>query len=47
MGKYIDRTPPTSTGDQKKDAQAVFDYLNYLREQMNYILSLIYRQQQQ
>ena len=47
MAKYIDRTPPAATGDTKRDVQEILDYLNYLREQINYILTLIYKQQQQ
>lgn len=37
--KYIDKSPPTVTGDSRKDAQAIVDYLAYLREQFNFMLA--------
>lgn len=43
MAKYIDRTPPSPTGDKKRDEQAIYDYLSYMREQLNYILQLLYK----
>ena len=42
-GRKIDKRPPNLTGDPKEDAQKVEDYLNYLRDQMNFILSTIYK----
>lgn len=44
MNKYIDRTPPAQTGNAETDQKAIFDYLVYLREQMNWILNLIYKE---
>lgn len=42
--KYIDRDAPVYTGDEKKDLKSMMEYLAYLKEQMNYILSLIYKE---
>ena len=39
MAKFIDRNPPELTGDAKKDLAAMQNYLYYLREQVNFILS--------
>lgn len=35
----IDRNPPDITGDSKKDLQAMQDFLYYLKDRLNYILS--------
>ena len=40
MAKYIDKAPPQVTGDPAKDMAAVVDYLGYLRELLNYILTV-------
>ena len=39
--KGIDRTPPQITGDAQKDLRAMHDYLYYLQERLNYILSVV------
>lgn len=44
MAKFIDRMPPTETGDRDRDIRAIMEYQAYLREQLNFILSLIYKQ---
>ena len=41
--KYIDRRSPTPSGDTSRDVNEVIDYLAYLNEQTNFILSLIYK----
>lgn len=40
-GKKIDRRPPDKTGDLRSDA--IIDYLNYLRDEINFILTQIYK----
>lgn len=45
--KLIDRTPPETTGNTAQDLRAMQDYLNYLREQINFILTLIYREREE
>lgn len=37
----IDKTPPVPTGDSKQDVASVYDYLSYMQEQLNYILTII------
>ena len=37
----IDRQPPTPTGNKDRDLQAMYEYLMYLQEQMNFILTNI------
>lgn len=44
MIKTIDRDPPIPTGDAKRDSDAMYRYLVYLMEQLNYILTLIQRE---
>lgn len=44
MARFIDRMPPEPTGDEKRDTQAIINYLSYMYEQLNFILSLIYKQ---
>lgn len=39
MARQIDKYPPALTGDAKKDLEAMQNYLYYLREQINFILS--------
>lgn len=39
--RTIDRMPNPLTGDTQKDLQTIYDYLIYLREQMNMILAQI------
>lgn len=36
----VDRTPPTLSGDDKKDIRALSEYLFYLQERINYILKM-------
>ena len=40
----IEKAPPTMTGNPQEDNKALAEYLDYLREQMNFILTLIYKQ---
>lgn len=42
--RKIDRTPPPLTGNANKDLQAMREYEIYLREQMNFILTQIYKE---
>ena len=42
--KKIEKRPPDMTGDPRADAQALADYMEYLREEMNFILTLIYKE---
>lgn len=42
-GIKIDRQPPAVTGNQTTDARAITDYLNYLRETLNFALTQIYK----
>lgn len=42
--RKIEKRPPDMTGDPKTDAQRLAEYLNYLREELNYILTLLYKQ---
>lgn len=37
--RQIDRKPQALTGDTQKDLQAIAEYLAYLQEQINFILS--------
>lgn len=39
----IDRLPPSPTGDTKADIQAMSDYMAYLQEQFNYIITVLTR----
>lgn len=41
--RKIDKTPPVITGNTKKDLQELREYLEYFREQINWILELISR----
>lgn len=41
----IDKTPPAPTGDPQTDISAVITYLYYMREQINFILSIIERRE--
>lgn len=43
MGKYIEKMPPRQTGDTEKDLAAILEYLSYLREQENFLISRIYK----
>lgn len=36
----IDRNPPDVTGDAENDLRAMQDYLYYLKDRLNYILSI-------
>ena len=40
----IEKSPPAMTGDAQTDARLLAEYMEYLREQMNFILTLIYKQ---
>ncbi len=42
MARYIDRLPP----DGQAGPREICEYLFYLREQMNVILSLIYKKEE-
>ena len=42
-GKKIEKRPPTLTGDPKEDNRRLSAYLDYLYEQLNYILTLLYK----
>jgi len=42
--RKIEKRPPALTGDRDADLRAMKEYLDYLHEQMNFILSLIYKQ---
>ena len=44
MIRLIDRTPPEMTGDAEKDMAALFNYISYLQEQLNFILTKIGRE---
>ena len=39
----IERRPPQTTGDAAADAQQLAEYLEYLRQEINFILTLIYK----
>lgn len=47
MGKYIEKTPPARTGDAERDIAALLQYQAYLREQVNFLLSIIYKKMEQ
>ena len=42
-GKKIEKRPPTLTGDVNEDNRRMAEYLAYLYEQLNYILTLLYK----
>lgn len=42
-GPYIDRSAPEMTGDKEQDIRNLSDYCQYLAEQLNYALSVIYK----
>ena len=44
MIRLIDRTPPAPSGDAEKDAAAALDYMSYLREQLNFIITHLNRE---
>lgn len=39
--RKIEKRPPMLTGETKADVQKLHDYLEYLRDELNYILTLI------
>lgn len=39
--RNIDRMPNPLTGDVNRDLQSIYDYLIYLREQMNMVIAQI------
>ncbi len=43
--KKIDKAPAPLTGDVRKDQQELRNYLVYLREQLNFILTQINKEQ--
>ena len=46
MARRIDRLPPAPTGDPRRDSAAACEYLFYLREQLNFILSVMDRKEE-
>lgn len=36
MQRYVDKTPPIPTGNTKEDIAALVQYLEYLRNQVNF-----------
>ena len=42
MGRYLDRLPP----DGPADTREICEYLYWLREQMNFILSALYKKEE-
>ena len=44
LTKLIEKTPPDLTGDSETDTAAMRNYLLYLREQFNFILTNIYKE---
>ena len=46
MIRLIDRTPPVMSGDEKQDVRALYEYIAYLQEQLNFILTNIGREGQ-
>ncbi len=40
----LEKSPPALTGNPQEDVKALADYIDYLHEQMNFILTLIYKQ---
>ena len=45
MIKLIEKDPPPATGNAQADLQALEDYLAYLKEQLNFILTNLQRGQ--
>ncbi len=41
MLRYIEKLPPEPTGNPKKDTDSLYQYLFYLREQLNSIIAMI------
>lgn len=44
MIRLIDKMPPAPSGDAQRDAAAALEYMSYLREQMNFILTNLNRE---
>lgn len=42
--KKLDRTPPRPTGNTQQDVKAMADYLNYMVEHLNWILTMLEKQ---
>ena len=42
--KKIEKRPPDMTGDPRTDTQRLAEYMEYLREEINFILTLLYKQ---
>lgn len=45
MIKIIEKDPPTATGNTRADIKALENYLVYLKEQLNWILTIITKNQ--
>lgn len=45
--KYIDKSPPSVSGDSEKDTQAIVDYLAYLQETVNFNLAQIAKEKRE
>lgn len=43
--KKIDKLPPSPSGETKKDLAAMLEYLCYLREQINFALSIVEKEE--
>lgn len=43
--RIIEKDPPVATGNVERDIKAQEDYLVYLREQLNFILTNIQRRE--
>lgn len=46
MARYIDKLPPKPSGEVIKDIEALYGYMFYLREQINYLISQINKGEQ-
>lgn len=43
--QQVDRVPPNPTGDNKADIQAVIDYLAYIQDEINRLISILNREE--
>lgn len=41
----IDKAPPAATGDTRADISAIINYLYYLREQLNFMIHKLEREE--
>jgi hypothetical protein len=46
MQRYVDKSPPVSTGNPKEDIVALVQYLEYLRNQVNFNVTQNIKQSQ-